>query len=76
MTEESVTLPTMVGAAGSVTSSTVRESDAQLATYAYEPDTATPHACARDQGRERLRSRARKWACKRNGGRRRNAPHS
>ena len=51
MTEELETLPTMVGEALSVTSTTARESELTPVTKAYEPDNAMALGCARGQGR-------------------------
>ena len=53
MTEELETLPTMVGKALSVTSTTASELEPAPVTKAYEPDSTTAYACARCQGRDR-----------------------
>ena len=46
MTKEEETLPTMVGEALSVTSTTASELEPAPVTKAYEPDSATPNGCA------------------------------
>ena len=51
MTKEEETLPTMVGAALLVTSTTASELEVAPVTKAYEPDSATALGCARGQGR-------------------------
>ena len=51
MTEELETLPTMVGKALSVTSTTASELEPAPVTKAYEPDSATACGCTRGQGR-------------------------
>ena len=72
MTEELETLPTMVGKALSVTSTTASESEPAPVTKAYEPDSATASGCARGHGRGcgdgsgmriggRLQERGRGW---------------